>query len=225
MSCLSIRLPTAKKAWKSFTSKLQTKLHKLHKSKAIKKPKNNNRLQTAASKTTRPSLFLGQRLQRNRRRRALPFGYQRYYVSKNKAAAPVYIDKIFKEAPVTELVGYIPQQPSEKNGKLIDQAAGGGGDGGAEAGTSKEGQNQGDDDMWEGSPMLHGIDARAEEFITSFRAEMEHQEIMARLSIGPRNQLGVGETRSIDQIRSDLDLLLTSCLPRLFPRSSPQFNI
>ncbi|XP_022771265.1 uncharacterized protein LOC111314315 [Durio zibethinus] len=183
-----ISLPPAKKAWKSFTSKLQTRLHKLHKSKAIKKPK-NNRLQTAASKTTRPSLFLGQRLQRNRRRRGLPF-----YVSKNKAA-PVYIDKLFKEAPITELVGYYnPQQPSEKsdtverekNVKFIDQAAAAG----AEAGTSKDGEKQGDekssvgDDMWESiglaSPILHGIDARAEEFIASFRAEMERQEIMAR---------------------------------------------
>ena len=193
MYCLSLRLPPAKKAWKRFTSKLQTRLHKLHKSKAIKKPK-NNRLQIAASKTSRPSLFLGQRLQRNRRRRALPFGYQRYYVSKNKVTAPVYIDKLFREGPVDELVGYIPQQPSEKgeivrrekNVKLIDQAAAAG----AEAGTSKEGEKQGDekssvgDDIGESiglaSPILHGIDARAEEFIASFRAEMDRQEIMAR---------------------------------------------
>ncbi|XVF32396.1 hypothetical protein REPUB_Repub17cG0078600 [Reevesia pubescens] len=199
MSCLSIRLPPAKKAWKTFTSKLQTRLRKIHKSKAIKQPKNNNnnynRLLTAISKTTRPSLFLGQRLQlKSRRRRALPFGYQTYYVSKNKAAAPVYIDNLFKEVPVTELVGYIHQQQSEKsdvqrekNMKLIDETAAAAG---AEAGTSsKEGEKQGDekyssDDMWESrglaSPMLHGIDARAEEFIDSFRAEMERQEIMAR---------------------------------------------
>ena len=186
MYCLSLRLPPAKKAWKRFTSKLQTRLHKLHKSKAIKKPK-KNRLQTAASKTTRPSLFLGQRLQRkSRRRRALPFGYQRYYVSNDKAAALVYIDKLSKEAPVTELVGRIHQQPEksdvqwEKNVKFIDEVAAAAE---AEAGTSKEGENQGDD-MWESiglaSPMLHGIDARAEEFIASFRAELERQEIMAR---------------------------------------------
>ncbi|XVF72000.1 hypothetical protein PTKIN_Ptkin12aG0086000 [Pterospermum kingtungense] len=189
MSCLSIRLPTAKKVWKSFTSKLQTRLHKLHKSKAIKKPKNINRLQTAASKTTRPSLLLGQRLQRNRcRRRALPFGYQRYYVSKNKAAAPVYVDKLFVEAHVADLVGYnIPHQPSEKtekNVKLIDQPAAAG----AEAGTSKEGDKKSSACVGDGrgesiglaSPILHGIDARAEEFIASFRAEMERQEIIAR---------------------------------------------
>ncbi|XVE77917.1 hypothetical protein DITRI_Ditri13aG0102600 [Diplodiscus trichospermus] len=192
MSCFNLRLPPAKKAWKSFTSKLQTRLlHKLHKSKAIKKPKNNRlQLQTAAaSKTTRPSLLLGQRLQRkSRRRRPLPFGYHRYYFSNDKAAVPIYIDKLFKEAPdVTEvLVGCIHQHPSEnsdvkreKNAKLINEVAAA-----AEAGTSEEaGEKQGDD-MWESiglaSPILHGIDAKAEEFIASFRAEMERQEIIAR---------------------------------------------
>ncbi|XVF80986.1 hypothetical protein PTKIN_Ptkin15bG0120300 [Pterospermum kingtungense] len=189
MSCLSLRIHPAKKAWKSFTSKLLTRLHKLHKSRAIKKPK-SNRLQTAASKTTRRSLFLGQRLRRrSKRRRALPLGYQRYYVSNDKAhAAPVYIDKLFKEAPVavTELVGCIHRPPSseksnivalrEENVKLSDEVSA--------AGTSMEvGERQGDD-MWENiglaSPMMHGIDARAEEFIASFRAEMERQEIIAR---------------------------------------------
>ncbi|KAK5819117.1 uncharacterized protein LOC108487119 [Gossypium arboreum] len=179
MSCFSIRFPPAKKAWKSFTSKLQTRLHKLHKSKAFKKPKNNGKkLQKAASKTTRPSLFLGQRLQlkSSRRRHALPFGYQRYDLSVNKAAAPVYIDKLFKDAPVSGVVEYIHQQPLEKNKKkLIDEAA--------EAGTSNEGEKQGDDKLESVgllSPMLYGIDARAEEFIASFRAEMERQEIIAR---------------------------------------------
>ncbi|PPS06802.1 hypothetical protein GOBAR_AA13844 [Gossypium barbadense] len=179
MSCFSIRFPPAKKAWKSFTSKLQTRLHKLHKSKAFKKPKNNGKnLQKAASKTTRPSLFLGQRLQlkSSRRRHALPFGYQRYYLSVNKAAAPVYIDKLFKDAPVSGVVEYIHQQPLKKNKKkLIDEAA--------EAGTSNEGEKQGDDKLESVgllSPMLYGIDARAEEFIASFRAEMERQEIIAR---------------------------------------------
>ncbi|OMP09021.1 hypothetical protein COLO4_05894 [Corchorus olitorius] len=188
MSCLSIRLPPAKKAWKSFTSKLQTRLHKLHKSKAIKKPNTNHRLQTAVAKTTRPSLFLGQRLQRNhRRRRSLPFGYQRrYFVSKSKtaAAAPVYIDKLFKDVPVTELVGYIHQQQEsdeksgtvqkEKNVKPIDEA------GDAEAGTSNEGENQTETKAMASPAILQGIDARAEEFIASFRAEMERQEILAR---------------------------------------------
>ncbi|KAE8671066.1 Detected protein of unknown function [Hibiscus syriacus] len=171
MSCLSIRFPPAKKAWRSFTSKLQTKLHKLHKSKAIKKPKTSNiRLQKAASKTTRPSLLLGKRLQlkSKKRRRALPFGFQSYY--ENKAAAPVYVDKLFKDAPVREVVRYVHQQPLEKKNDDV-----------AEAGTSNEGEMHGaEESVRLASAVLYGIDAKAEEFIASFRAEMERQEIIAR---------------------------------------------
>lgn len=40
------------------------------------------------------------------------------------------------------------------------------------------------DDMWESlgfaSPLMHGIDERAEEFIARFRKEMEVQEKLAR---------------------------------------------
>ncbi|KAL4354428.1 hypothetical protein GQ457_06G028780 [Hibiscus cannabinus] len=183
MSCLRIKFPTPKKAWKSFTSKLKTRLHK---SKTIKKP-NDNHPQTGVLKT-RSSPSLGQRLlMRKKQRGALPFGYKRFYFSKNKAAAvPVYVDKLFNEVPLTELVRYIPQpqQPlgKKKRKHVVDEAV-------AEAGTSKEREKQGDD-MCDGnrrsigltsaSPTLNGIDARAEEFITSFRAEMDREETIAR---------------------------------------------
>ncbi|MBA0769693.1 hypothetical protein Gotri_018397 [Gossypium trilobum] len=178
MSCLKIRLPLAKKVWKSFTSKLQTRLHKLHKSKTIKKP-DNTHLQTTILKTTRPSLFLGQHL-RNKRRCVLLFGFQHYYVSKNKVATamPIYIDKLFKEAPLIILVGYIPQQPLEKKKKLVNEAV-------AEARTSKELEKQRDDlcdsrSLVLASLMINEIDARDEQFIASFQAEIERQEIIAR---------------------------------------------
>ncbi|GMJ09067.1 hypothetical protein HRI_004575900 [Hibiscus trionum] len=181
MSCLRIKFPTAKRAWKSFTSKLKTRLNK---SRTIKKP-DDKHLQMAVLKV-RPSSFLGQCLLRKKQRRALPFGYQHFYVSRNKAAAvPVYVDKLFKEAPLTELVRYIPQpqQPSVKKRKRVaDEVA-------AEAGTTKGREKQGDD-MRDGdsrliglasaAPMLNGIDARAEEFIVCFRAEMNRQEIIAQ---------------------------------------------
>ncbi|KAK8711652.1 hypothetical protein V6N13_146927 [Hibiscus sabdariffa] len=179
MSCLRIKFPTPKKAWKSFTSKLKTRLHK---SKTIKKP-HDNHPQTAVLKP-----FLGQRLlMRKKQRGALPFGYKRFYFSKNKAAAvPVYVDKLFNDGPLTELVRYIPQQQQpwgkKKRKHVADEAV-------AEAGTSKEREKHGDD-MCDGnrksigltsaSPTLNGIDARAEEFITSFRAEMDREETIAR---------------------------------------------
>ncbi|KAK3193557.1 hypothetical protein Dsin_024867 [Dipteronia sinensis] len=40
MSFLSLRLPPARKAWKSLKSKIQSKLRRLNKSKAIKKHRN-----------------------------------------------------------------------------------------------------------------------------------------------------------------------------------------
>ncbi|PPD99833.1 hypothetical protein ES288_D11G150700v1 [Gossypium darwinii] len=178
MSCLKIRLPLAKKVWKSFTSKLQTRLHKLHKSKTIKKL-DNTHLQTTILKTTRPSLFLGQHL-RNKRRCVLLFGFQHYYVSKNKATAamPIYIDKLSKEAPLIILVEYIPQQPPEKKKKLVDEVV-------AEVRTSKELEKQRDDlcdsrSLVLASLMINEIDAKDEQFIASFQAEIERQEIIAR---------------------------------------------
>ncbi|KAB2003596.1 hypothetical protein ERO13_D11G136600v2 [Gossypium hirsutum] len=158
MSCLKIRLPLAKKVWKSFTSKLQTRLHKLHKSKTIKKL-DNTHLQTTILKTTRPSLFLGQHL-RNKRRCVLLFGFQHYY------------------APLIILVEYIPQQPPEKKKKLVDEVV-------AEVRTSKELEKQRDDlcdsrSLVLASLMINEIDAKDEQFIASFQAEIERQEIIAR---------------------------------------------
>ncbi|GLU07714.1 hypothetical protein SLE2022_246620 [Rubroshorea leprosula] len=108
MSCLSIRLQLAKKAWKSYTAKLQTKLHKLHKSKAIKKPP-KNRLKGAASKRTEPSLiFVGWPLQ-CKSCRALPAGLLRCHLFNAKAEA-VYINKLFKET-VPRLVEHAEVEP------------------------------------------------------------------------------------------------------------------
>lgn len=182
MSCLRIRLLPAKKTWKSFTAELQTKLHKLHKSKAIKKPR-KSRLKGTASKPTKPyRIFVGRRLKR-KSRRALPAGLQRCHLLKDKAEA-VYIDKLFKET-VPQLVEHAEVEPRPtKLAKEIDaddQPV-------ATAPETSEGgvdeEHSAADDVWESmglaSPLMQGIDERAEEFITRFRAEMELQEIMAR---------------------------------------------
>ncbi|GLT42349.1 hypothetical protein SLA2020_163520 [Shorea laevis] len=182
MPCLSIRFPPAKKAWKSFTTKLQTKLHKLHKSRAIKKPP-KNRLKGTGSKPTNPYLILvGRRLKR-KRRRALPAGVQRCHLLKAKAEA-VYIDKLFKET-VPQLVEHAEVEP--RPAKLAKEIESDDQPVATAPGTSEEGLEeapQAADDVWESiglaSPLMQGIDERAEEFITRFRAEMELQEIMAR---------------------------------------------
>ncbi|KAJ9169613.1 hypothetical protein P3X46_017782 [Hevea brasiliensis] len=182
MSCLnlSLGLPPAKKAWQNFTSKL---LHKPHKSMALKKPKY----------PSKSSNFFEQRDQSSSRRfffrpskYALPFKRRRSRFLSHKKTAPVYIDKLFREPVADELVEQCP--PSAKTMKFLDnhQAV----IVSTEAEASRPEDGKGDeraiaaDDMWESlgfaSPQMRGIDERAEQFITSFRSEMEVQEMIAR---------------------------------------------
>ncbi|KAJ4837050.1 hypothetical protein Tsubulata_011146 [Turnera subulata] len=210
MSCLNlIRLPPAKKAWKSFTTKLQTKLHKLHKSKAIKKQKQYHQPNYIfpAKASTSSSILLKKR---NKNRRSGSFVISSVYKTltfkkrhsssllrfRKRSAAPVYVDKLFRDPPVAEvMVAKFP--PSGKSAKLIEQqgvssstaAAGTSREGGEEKGADQRGGCSAaaaadEDDMWESlgfaSPQLQGIDERAEQFISSFRADMEIQEMIAR---------------------------------------------
>ncbi|TXG63819.1 hypothetical protein EZV62_010813 [Acer yangbiense] len=129
MSFLSLRLPPARKAWKSFKSKIQSKLRKLNKSKAIKKQRN-----------------------RPMKNKSIGFCYNRRYPFKKKAAAaPVYIDRLFKE-PMKEVAGTSSKEVGDDMWEALGLA----------------------------SPQMNGIDQRAEEFIRSFRAELHRQEMIAR---------------------------------------------
>nr|KYP70737.1 hypothetical protein KK1_009966 [Cajanus cajan] len=91
----------------------------------------------------------------------------------HKKPAPVYIDKLFREASC-DLVGNLKPQreiaQKPPTAKLCGETKGGG--------------SCSSDDMWESlalaSPQMHGIDERAEEFITRFRQEMAAQEMLAR---------------------------------------------
>lgn len=103
----------------------------------------------------------------------------------HKKTAPVYVDKLFKEPVADELVEQC--MPSAKTMKLLDnhQAV----IVSTEAEASREDGKGGEraiaaaDDMWESlgfaSPQMRGIDERAEQFIASFRSEMEVQEMIA----------------------------------------------
>ncbi|XP_002524612.2 uncharacterized protein LOC8289763 [Ricinus communis] len=181
MSCLNLRIPPARKAWKSFTSKLQNKLHKLNKSKAIKKPK--NRFNPPPTKAivrdhNRKNLLRSSSS-------AFPFKRRRNHLFLQKKSAPVYVDKLFRD-PVADVLA-VDFPPTAKAMKIVDKQV----FTVAESAASKE-ERKGDegapvpaaaDDMWESlgfaSPLMRGIDERAEQFIASFRAEMEVQEIMA----------------------------------------------
>lgn len=186
MSCLSLRLPPARKIWKSLTSKLQSKLHKIQRSKAILNPRTQIKKTTTGVVST--SLSTKQRFKRKRKHvhsyQANQFYNHHQYLFEKKTAS-IYVDKLFKE-PITGLVG--PAKPEltkrpirAKNNKLLDHPA-------AVPGASKVGSLAekacSGDDMWESlglaSPQMHGIDERAEEFIVRFRAEMKVQEMLAR---------------------------------------------
>ncbi|KAF3436152.1 hypothetical protein FNV43_RR23244 [Rhamnella rubrinervis] len=196
MSCLNLRLPPATKAWKRFTSKIQSKLHKLHKPKAIQKPRNRLKLKTAATSastsTSRRYRFLELRFQRKRCLVAQSSKHLRLlHERRHTYPAPVYVDKLFKEHAVSEHdTDHKPKTKKSISNKPADphhhddQAAAA--QAVAVTGTSKGAGrvSAADDDMWESlglaSPQMHGIDQRAEEFIKRFRAQMEVQEMLAR---------------------------------------------
>ncbi|KAL5059694.1 hypothetical protein RYX36_031298 [Vicia faba] len=189
MSWISLRLPPAKKVWKSFTSKLGSKLHNIRKSKAMKKQrknKNNTKTTTITTTTKVPPKFLATK----RFRRKKLATVRSILSSFNKKPAPVYIDKLFKEPPC-EYVGYLkPQtQPvykprpeiaakdSSEKKEVVELE-------GTSKRCEKTTSTSSDDDVWEsvalGSPQMQGIDERAEEFIIRFRRQMAAQERLAR---------------------------------------------
>lgn len=117
-------------------------------------------------------------------------GFRSVFYGFHKKPAPVYIDKLFKE-PICDAVKHVKPDvaenpPTRKASKLRDEAE-------EVAGTSNRGRGFDrdrdskactSDDMWESlalaSPLMQGINERAEEFIARFRKEMVAQEILAR---------------------------------------------
>ncbi|GFY99566.1 hypothetical protein Acr_13g0009660 [Actinidia rufa] len=182
---LGKRLQPARKAWKSFTSKFQ-------RSKTItKKPKNRIKASTRKS-VFWPSLTFQRRLQLKGRR--IQTTHIRHHDCLQRRSKPVYIDELFIEpASMAKGKGHIDItercSTSVEAGKLIGQSANDILVADDVPGTCKagmDGQEETDeaDDMWESlelaSPMMQGIDEKAEEFITRIRAEMQLQEMMAR---------------------------------------------
>ncbi|CAK9140624.1 unnamed protein product, partial [Ilex paraguariensis] len=188
MAWLNLRrlLPTIK-AWKDFTTKLQSKLHKLNRSKAIKKPRNHTNLTSKA--VFRPSLRLQPRLKRQRGTlqpgHALRYNH-RYRLQKRPK--PVCIDHLLVEpVPVVRETTTVSKEAIEKcstsanKTEHTNQQT-------REQGMIKEdddfGKDHSADDLWESmvlaSPQMRGINERAEEFITRFRGEMQLQEMIAR---------------------------------------------
>ncbi|KAK7396436.1 hypothetical protein VNO78_17442 [Psophocarpus tetragonolobus] len=178
-SCISLklrlRLPPAKKAWKSFTSTLG-KLHR-SKSKAMKKPRKYSKTSTTKLAIKAPPKFIITK--RSSRKKMALATVRSFIMGFHKKPAPVYIDKLFRE-PSCDIVGHLKPPTAKLSGE--------------EESTPKGGGACASDDVWESlalaSPQMQGIDERAEEFITRFRQEMAAQEIIARnLSHDPPSML------------------------------------
>ena len=163
------RFLTARKAWRLFTAKLQTKLILRRSNKSIKK--NRQHLNISTSKPLFWSaLSLHSRFKR-KRRITKPTHPQRYPLQKRPT--PVYINQLFKE-PESTLTKECLQPAAKKvdGNNRINRTSRGSTAAAAAA-----------DDMWESlalaSPQMYGINERAEEFITRFRAQMHSQESLA----------------------------------------------
>ncbi|KAF2320402.1 hypothetical protein GH714_027409 [Hevea brasiliensis] len=151
MSCLNLSLGLPP-AKKAWQNFTSKLLHKPHKSMALKKPKY----------PSKSSNFFEQRDQSSSRR---------FFFRPSKYALP--FKRLSAKCQDYEVLGQPP-----------------GGDSIKEAEASRPEDGKGDeraiaaDDMWESlgfaSPQMRGIDERAEQFITSFRSEMEVQEMIAR---------------------------------------------
>ena len=201
MYCLNLgkRLLPARKAWRNFTTKLQSKLHKLQKSKSIKKKtpcqrkafkRTKYRINTAV---LRPSVSSQPHLQHKKQLiqppNTLAVQYRRSHVVQ-KRAAPVYVDELFNE-PISKEVEPLQTTavaaggskgatarcpPSTKRMKVLNQPAMLPGSSQERRKCSSDQKTCGADEMWESvglaSPLMYGIDERAEEFIARFRADL-----------------------------------------------------
>ncbi|MFS7930538.1 hypothetical protein Hanom_Chr04g00345501 [Helianthus anomalus] len=147
------KLLAAKKVLRLFTNKLR--LNKLKKSKTTSRK--IKKRPTTKGGGSWLSLSFQSKFKRKRK------DVHRYPRKKNK---PVYVDQLFLDTKQAELP--VVERIREST---VEGTSGKGGEGVA-------------DDMWEslvmGSSQMDGINERAEEFISRFRADLLVQEIMAR---------------------------------------------
>ncbi|KAH7515177.1 hypothetical protein ACOSP7_006755 [Xanthoceras sorbifolium] len=185
-SSLAKKLKPAKRAWRGFTTKLQSKLHSLNIQKTIKTT--THRLLSFCSQhlfmpfkkrfLTKPAS----------RRQNHSYLYQYHHHHQNQLLqnnfAPIYIDHLYQEPLLSSSSGGKAKHfHAETSTKEVVEA---------EKSLPKKSVYS-IEDAWEAvvakSPQLRGVDERAEEFIYNFREDMkiqrersllEFQEMLAR---------------------------------------------
>ena len=182
---LAKKLGRAKRAWKSFTGKVESKLHELNIPKAIKTTTKRlldlryvrlfipSKLRTL---TKTPSTYS--------RNQYYNHHYQHHSKFLHKNASTVHIDELFAQSA---------GNAHTKNLRLVAQA---------ETSRGKEGLDEGNtatrnsksiysvEDAWQAvvarSPQLRVVDERAEEFIYKFRQDMKLQKERSNLEFQER---------------------------------------
>lgn len=194
MSCLRLgkKLRPASKAWKGFTSTLQGKLHKLKRSKPIKKTA--NRLNTTLGIVFNRSPSFPTPLQRKKLALALPPSAPRPHTHHKRLHlhqkfAPVYVHELFTEPISIEAKRLEP--PAATTSKVIERQQLTKLEMRVISGPVLPETGKGDDasESVLGVAEMEGVDERAEQFISKFREEMrlqrqrsfgEYQEMLAR---------------------------------------------
>ncbi|KAI3801070.1 hypothetical protein L1987_29171 [Smallanthus sonchifolius] len=152
------KLLAAKKVLRLFTTKLR--LHKLQRSKTTSRKIKKRPTTTTKGGGGWLSLSFQSKFKRKRKD---------VHIYPRKKTKPVYVDQLFLDKKQPE----VPVVERIRENMVEGTSSKGGGPGGGVA-----------DDMWEslvmGSSQMDGINERAEEFISRFRADLLVQEIMAR---------------------------------------------
>ncbi|CAK9187810.1 unnamed protein product [Ilex paraguariensis] len=166
----------AKKAWKSFTNTLQSKLHKLNISKTIKKTTH----QLVSLRPIRLRRLLPRKLralaQRSSTYRHHIHRYHDSHQLRNSFAA-IHVDELFPEPPETHSKEMAASSNSDTKAKDMVKVF----DKKPQPRTRKVGETStnavADHDAWKMSFLrqFRGVDERAEEFIAKFREEMTLQ--------------------------------------------------
>lgn len=180
-SRLARKLKPAKRAWRSFTSKLKSKLESLNIPNAIKTT-THGLIRFCSHHLLMP--LKNRFVTKSASRRHFSYLYHNdHLLHKNFAA--IYIDHLYQEPPPPPLVS---KTEHVKGSNAAETQTG------SSSSTSGEVLNS-IEDAWQAivakSPQLRGVDERAEEFIYKFREDMkiqrersllEYQQMLARAS-------------------------------------------
>ncbi|XP_021291443.1 uncharacterized protein LOC110422010 [Herrania umbratica] len=187
---LTKKLKPARKAWRSFTNKVRSKLHNFHVPSSIKAA-SHRLLEFCSLRLFAPlrKRFLSKYSSSRPRRYEYNhlYHYQHYQNQLHKNRKVIYIDQLYAEPMSMQAKHVEPQAESSRRNEVAgDKAL-------RSKGKEEESSIYSIDDSWNAivarSPHLRGVDERADEFIYKFhedrklekeRSDLDFQEMLAR---------------------------------------------